>query len=142
MVQVIKHNETILAIIVKYSFFRDGIEFLTPGEFSQQLAYMNRGKGHIVEPHVHNIFPRNVSLTQEVLFIKDGKIRIDFYDNEKNYIVSKIIEKGDVVLLASGGHGIEMLEQSEIIEVKQGPYAGEKDKERFSGIKREGIKVE
>ncbi len=142
MIELVKNNGIILGIVIKHSFCKEGIEFLTPSDFSQQLAYMNRKKGHIVEPHVHNIIPRNVSLTQEVLFIKDGKIRIDFYDNDRNYIVSKVLEKGDVVLLASGGHGIEMLEHSELIEVKQGPYAGDMDKVRFSGINSDGIKVE
>ncbi len=115
---------------------------MTPSEFSQQLAYMNRDKGHIIKPHVHNIFQRNVYLTQEALFIRKGKIRVDLYDLEKKYILSKILEQGDMILLASGGHGIEMLEQSEIIEVKQGPYAGEMDKVRFAGIKHEEIRVE
>ena len=56
---------------------------------------------------------------------------MDFYDNERNYLDSKILEAGDVILLASGGHGFEALEEIEMIEVKQGPYAGDKDKTHF-----------
>jgi mannose-6-phosphate isomerase-like protein (cupin superfamily) len=75
-----------------------------------------------------------VSFTKEVLFIKSGKVRVDFYDDNQKYLESFILQQGDVVLLASGGHGFEMIEASEIIEVKQGPYAGDHDKTRFNPI--------
>lgn len=131
MIIHIYHYETLLALIVKSDYSQDGISFFTPDDFSQQLAYMKRPEGYIIEPHVHNPIPREVQYTREVLFIKSGKVRIDFYDDYQEYLESRIVEEGDVVLLAFGGHGFEMLEPSEIIEVKQGPYAGEKDKIRF-----------
>ena len=93
---------------------------------------MQRPKNYIIEPHLHNKVHREVNLTNEVLFIKSGKVRVDFYDLDKKYFESQILRKGDIILLAFGGHGFEMLEKSEIIEVKQGPYAGDKDKERFN----------
>lgn len=95
---------------------------------------MNRPRGYFIDPHVHNHIERKVKLTQEVLFIKSGKIRVDFFDDDKNYLESRILVKGDVILLAAGGHGFEMLEDSEIIEVKQGPYCGDQDKTRFSHL--------
>jgi mannose-6-phosphate isomerase-like protein (cupin superfamily) len=85
-------------------------------------------------PHVHNPVSRDVQYTQEVLIIRKGKLRVDFYDNEQNYLESHILNGGDVILLASGGHGFEVLEELEMIEVKQGPYLGEQDKTRFKGI--------
>jgi mannose-6-phosphate isomerase-like protein (cupin superfamily) len=75
-----------------------------------------------------------VQFTKEVLFIKSGTVRVDFYDEEKSYLDSRILKAGDVILLAFGGHGFEMLEASEIIEVKQGPYAGNADKTRFEPV--------
>jgi hypothetical protein len=69
-----------------------------------------------------------------VIFLKSGKVRVDFYSSNKIYLKSKILVCGDVILLASGGHGFKMLEESEMIEVKQGPYAGEEDKERFIAV--------
>lgn len=128
------HNGNLLSIIIRSTFMQDGIEFFTPDDYSQQLAYMNRPKGYSIESHIHNTVSRSVSLTQEVLVIKSGRIRIDFYNNDKKYVESKILNPGDIILLAAGGHGIQMLEQSEIIEIKQGPYAGEMDKEKFIGI--------
>jgi len=131
MIEHIKNKDKLLSIIVRTQFEKDGIEFFTPGDFSQQLAYMKRPKDYVIPPHVHNPVPRKVEFTQEVLFIKSGKVRIDFYDDNKKYLENCILTKGDVILLACGGHGLEMLEESEIIEVKQGPYAGESDKTRF-----------
>jgi mannose-6-phosphate isomerase-like protein (cupin superfamily) len=93
----------------------------------------------VIEPHRHNIIPRAVHLTQEVLFIKSGRVRVDFYDNEQNYLNSKLLFPGDVILLSDGGHGFKMIEKSEIIEVKQGPYNGEKDKVRFETISDEQV---
>jgi mannose-6-phosphate isomerase-like protein (cupin superfamily) len=115
---------------------------LTPNDFSQQLAYMKHQAGKEIQPHVHNSISREVQYTQEVLFIKKGKIRIDFYDDQKAYFVSRILGSGDVVLLANGGHGFKVLEEVEMIEVKQGPYAGELDKTRFKGIECSEVKYE
>ena len=123
-----------LAVLLRTSFKSDGIEFFTPGDFSQQLGYMNRPHGYVITPHVHNPSPRKVQYTKEVLFIKSGRVRVDFYEDDKTYLESRILETGDVILLAYGGHGFEMLEPTEMIEVKQGPYAGEYDKTRFEGI--------
>ena len=102
---------------------------------------MHHPAGKVIDPHVHNPLPREVQYTQEVLFIKKGKLRVDFYDDEKKYLDSRILEKGDVILLATGGHGFEVLEEIEMIEVKQGPYAGDEDKTRFTGINKDKIIV-
>lgn len=131
MIETIKNSEKILAIIIRSNYKKEGISFFTPGDFSQQLGYMNRPKGYLIEPHVHNLVERKVTLTQEVLYIKSGKVRVDFYNENCDYLESRIIEIGDVILLASGGHGFEMIENSEIIEIKQGPYCGDEDKVRF-----------
>jgi len=141
MVKKIVNNNKVLAFIVKRNFEKEGIEFFTPDDFSQQLAYMKRPAGYTIKPHVHNVVERKVEYTQEVLFIKRGKLRVDFYDENKNYLESTILEEGDVILLAHGGHGFEMLEETEIIEVKQGPYAGEMDKTRFEPVDKSAIKI-
>ena len=141
MIEKIIHQGRTLAMLLRTAFQTDGIQFFTPDDFSQQLAYMNRPQGYVIAPHVHNSVPREVHFTKEVLFIKSGKIRVDFYDDDQNYLESRILFQGDVVLLAFGGHGFEMLEDSEIIEVKQGPYAGEADKTRFSPVSNDLIKL-
>lgn len=120
-----------IAIILHAEYEKEGISFFTPNNFSQQLAYMKRPSGYKIQSHVHKPVPRNVKYTLETLYIKKGKVKISFYNEEKKYLEERIVKTGDVVLLVSGGHGFEMLEESEIIEVKQGPYAGEEDKVRF-----------
>ncbi len=132
MIKEIRYSGRLYAVIIYHNHHEDGIAFFTPNDFSQQLAYMHHKKGHVIQPHIHNAVKREVSLTQEVLFIRKGKLRVDFYDDKQNYLESFVLEGGDVILLAKGGHGFKILEETEMIEVKQGPYMGEMDKTRFS----------
>lgn len=141
MIEQIIHKDKLLSVIIRANYKSEGIEFFTPDDFSQQLAYMTRPKDYVIPPHVHNPVQRDVHFTQEVLVIKSGKVRVDYYDDEKVYLESKVLNKGDVVLLAYGGHGFEMLEESEIIEVKQGPYAGEMDKVRFEPVAKKNVEL-
>ena len=141
-VESITENDKLLAIIIRTNFKQEGINFFTPSDFSQQLGYMNRPKGYKIQPHIHNKVERTIKYTQEVLFIKNGSVRVDFYKTDKTYLLSKVLKKGDIILLSSGGHGFEMLEESEIIEVKQGPFAGNIDKSRFEFISQNKIIIE
>ena len=134
MIERIINDDKELALIIRHSFKKDGIEFFTPSSYSQQIGYMNRPNGYVITPHVHNPVVREVEYTKEVLFIKSGRLRVDFYSETQKYLESTILESGDVILLAFGGHGFEMLEPTEIIEVKQGPYSGDEDKTRFEPI--------
>ena len=141
MIENITHKEKLLSVIIRANYKSDGINFFTPDDFSQQLAYMYREKDYVIPPHVHNAVQRNVHFTQEVLVIKSGKVRVDYYDDDRSYLESRILCQGDVVLLAYGGHGFEMLENSEMIEVKQGPYAGEMDKIRFEPVANTQVEI-
>lgn len=141
MIEQIVVDGKILGIIIRSDYHKEGIAFFTPDDFSQQLGYMNRPKGHMIPPHVHNVVQRNVDLTQEVLFVKSGKVRVDFYNDDKEYLESRILLQGDVVLLAHGGHGFQMIEASEMIEVKQGPFCGELDKVRFEAVEDDKVKI-
>lgn len=133
-VETVKKKERLLAMIIRNNYECEGVDFITPNEYSQQVAYMHHPAGKVIDAHVHNLVHRNVVLTQEVLFIKNGRLRVDFYDDYEDYLESRVLGAGDIILLVSGGHGFTVLEEVEMIEVKQGPYAGEQDKKRFSGI--------
>jgi hypothetical protein len=133
-VERVVDRDEVLAIIVRRDYSEMGVHFFTPGEFSQQLGYMRRPAGSSIQPHVHRPVQREVTFTQEVLFIKSGRLRVDFYRSTQEYLESRILEAGDVILLASAGHGFEVLEEVEMYEVKQGPYAEHDDKTRFDGI--------
>ena len=136
----IKKKDKLLAMIIRNDYTCEGVNFITPSEYSQQVAYMHHSAGKIINAHVHNLVHRNVVLTQEVLFIKKGILRVDFYDEYEDYLEIRELYSGDLLLLISGGHGFRVIEEVEMIEVKQGPYAGENDKKRFEGIDENLIK--
>lgn len=141
MIERIEHDGTLFAVIIRDDFCEPGIHFCTPADLSQQVAYMHHPQGHVIEPHVHNPVARSVTYTQEVLFLKRGRLRVDFYSTERRYLESRMLNAGDVILLATGGHGFEVIEEIEMVEVKQGPYAGDQDKTRFVGVDASGVVV-
>ncbi len=135
-----KHIETVvhgiepIALIIRNDFDEPGIHFFTPPTFSQQLAAMTHPPGHKIAAHVHNFLARQVLYTQEVLIIKRGKVKVNLFTSERVFIDSRILVTGDVILLCGGGHSLEMIEETTMIEVKQGPYAGDGDKTRFDEV--------
>ena len=122
----------VVAIIVRKDFEKQGIHFFTPNDYSQQLAYMSHPTGKDIQPHVHKKVQREVHYTQETLFIRKGRLQVDFYSDDQQYLESRLLEAGDVILLIKGGHGFKVLEDLEMFEVKQGPYAGDEDKIKFT----------
>jgi mannose-6-phosphate isomerase-like protein (cupin superfamily) len=137
----VKDGDTTQAIIIPAAERGPGVHFVTPPDLSQQLAYMCHPSGHVIEPHFHLAVPREVHFTQEVLIINKGRLRVDFYDGSGTYRESRILAAGDVILLIEGGHGFEVLDELEMIEVKQGPYLGAQDKVRFTRADPGQIKV-
>lgn len=132
MIEEVHVNGELLALIIRNNFEKPGVSFVTPDHLVQQVAYMQHPAGKQIQPHVHNKVPREIVHTSEVLFIKRGKLRVDFFNQHQQYLHSRVLETGDVIMLAGGGHGFEALADLEMIEVKQGPYAGEADKIRFN----------
>ena len=138
-VEEVKKKNKLLAMIIRNDYSCEGVDFITPNEYSQQVAYMHHPKGKVIDAHVHNLVHRNVVMTQEVLFIKKGILRVDFYDEYEDYLESRNLKAGDIILLVSGGHGFRVLEDVEMVEVKQGPYAGENDQKRFASVQEDQI---
>ena len=130
-IENIVHGLEPIALSIKAEFDEPGINFFTPQNFSQQVAFMRRPKGHKIAPHIHNLISRQIFYTQELLVIRSGRVKVNLYSSSKEYIGTRILEVGDIILLCGGGHSFEMLEESSLIEVKQGPYAGEEDKAIF-----------
>jgi mannose-6-phosphate isomerase-like protein (cupin superfamily) len=128
------NDDELYCIIIRDSFSSETIVFFTPDNFSQQLGFLPHKKNAVIKPHMHLYNKREVFYTQEVLFIKSGKVKVNFYDSDEKYVFSEIVEQGDFILLCGGGHGFEMIEDTRMIEIKQGPFQGEDDKRRFKGI--------
>lgn len=138
-VEEVRKKNKLLAMIIRNNYTCEGVDFITPGDYSQQVAYMHHPAGKVIDAHVHNLVHRNVVMTQEVLFVKKGVLRVDFYDEYEDYLESRDLHAGDVILLISGGHGFLVLEEVEMVEVKQGPYSGSTDKMRFTGIESDKV---
>lgn len=120
----------LLALILYQWQPQPGIRFFTDPEHALQLGCMKHPVGKHIDAHVHAYNPRFLTRTAEVLFIKSGAVKIDFYDESLADLSSRVLTGGDIVLLLAGGHGCEVLEEAELWEVKLGPYMGERDKIR------------
>ncbi len=140
-VEYVNHGGALLAIIVPASFHSPGIHFFTSDDMPQQVAHMSHRSGKLIVPHVHSNSHRQISQMQEVLVIKNGKLRVDFYDEDDLYLHSRVLSSGDVILLTGGGHGFEVLEDLEMIEIKQGPYLGGQDKRCFEAASKSQIRI-
>jgi len=133
-IEEVRIDGELRAMILAARYDQPGIQFFTPAEFSQQLASMSYSAGKIIPSHTHNPVRREVFYTQEALFIRKGKLRVDFFSKQLEYRTSRLLGPGDVILLISGGHGFEVLEELNMVEVKQGPYAGDSDKTQFAAV--------
>jgi hypothetical protein len=120
-----------IALIIRAKFNEPGLHFFTPASFSQQVAVMRHPAGKTLDPHVHNLVNRQVMYTQEVLLIRKGKVKVTLFNSGRQRLCAPILTDGDLILLCGGGHSFEMLEETTMVEVKQGPYAGDNDKTRF-----------
>lgn len=127
-------NGVELGAIVRSTYHNSGIGFFSDDNDGLQLGYMNRPDDYIIAPHTHNKVKREVFFTEEILFVRSGMIRVDFYDDKQQYVESYIARGGDIIILKAGGHGFKVIERADIFEVKQGPYLGAQDKVRFEPI--------
>ncbi len=141
MVEEIHHNNKLYALLISSKYKKKrGINFFTPNNLTQQIGYMNHKKGYVIQPHVHKERLTKIMVTTETIIVLDGLLRIDFYNKKKKYLFSRKIKKGDIIFLMHGGHGFEILKDTKMIEVKQGPFSHDKDKEKFLPIDEKKIR--
>lgn len=141
MPEVIKHNNILLGMIIRKSDEKEGVNFFTPDEFQQQIGILKLPQDHRFQPHIHNKIKREIFYTYETLVIRKGKLRVDFYDTEQNYLFSDVVSTGDILMLAEGGHGFKVLEEIDFVEIKQGPFLGERDKFKFDILPDNSVKL-
>ena len=120
---------TTIAIVIYHNDESGSTKFFTPPDFSQQVGQFNHKAGHEIKPHIHKLVERKVTVTQEVLYIKKGRVIVRLFDERQEFLTLVDLRQGDVIVLVTGGHGIAVIEDSVILEVKQGPYADDNDKE-------------
>ena len=132
MIEKILHQNEELAVIIRGSYTKEGVNFVTPESYPLQVGVFCHKKDKVIKPHIHKDSVRTVNKVMEVLHIEHGKVDVAFYIND-SIVKTSILEKGDTIILLSGGHGFNILEDTKIIEVKQGPYLGQiEDKELLS----------
>lgn len=132
MIQKIEREDITYAILIRASHTEDGINYVSPEDYPQQLGYMKWPEGHCIEAHEHKLRDRQIERTQETIFVRSGRVNVKVFDDKKSLIEEVVITSGDVILFAAGGHSFKMLEETEMVAVKQGPYLGVKeDKTRF-----------
>ena len=142
MIEKVFHKKKLFALIVRKKFRKkNGINFFTDDNATQQFGYMKHKKNHLIKPHIHNKRKTKILTTSEVIILLKGILRVDFYDNLKKYIFSKKVYANDLIMLVNGGHGFKILKDIEMIEVKQGPYSLIKDKKKFNKIDEKKIKI-
>ena len=142
MIEKVKYKKKLYALIVRGQYRnKRGINFFTPKEATQQFGYMKHKKGYIIQPHQHRKRLTRIMTTTEVILLLKGSLKIDFYNEKRKYLLSKILNEKDIVMLVNGGHGFKVIKDVEMIEVKQGPYNLIKDKVKFSGIYEKNIKI-
>jgi len=129
----IMDGDLILAIVIRNTDWEEGLNFVSSEEDYLQVGIWGYNKGKKLEPHIHLLAPREVLRTQEVVFVKDGRIKADIYTEKGEFLKSVELRKGDVIILLNGGHGYEILEDNtRVLEVKNGPYVGaDKDRKRI-----------
>jgi hypothetical protein len=120
-----------LAYVIRRELTPSATSFLTPPDFTQQLGFVVYPAGGEVKPHVHRSLERRIQGTSEVLLVKKGRCEVDIYTGAKQAVATRELREGDILLLVEGGHGFRMLEDTVFVEIKQGPYAGLDEKERF-----------
>ena len=142
MIEKIIHKKKMLALIVRGKYRgKKGIHFFTPESATQQFGYMKHKRKHIIKPHLHQKRLTKILSTTEVILVMKGVLRVDFYNQKKRYLYSKILKKDDIIMLVHGGHGFKVLKNVEMLEIKQGPYSVSKDKVKFENIDENNIKI-
>ena len=141
MIKLIKYKKKILGLIISHKQSKNKVNFYTPNSFTQQVGFISHNKGTYIKPHTHTKFLRKIYKTSEVLYVKKGKIRVDFYLSKNKYLFSKIVNKENIIVLNEGSHGFKILEKCVLIEIKQGPFNSKIDKKRFNPVNEKQIKI-
>jgi len=130
-VETITDAGQLLALLIRAGYAPEQTVFLTPAQLNLQVGFVVYPAGGQVAPHTHHPLHRHIVGTTEVLIVRKGRCRVDIFSRPKCLAGSWELGEGDIVLLASGGHAVQMYEETVLLEVKQGPYIGTAEKERF-----------
>lgn len=120
-----------LACIIRAEKIPEKTTFLTPSDFKMQVGFVAYPANGEVPRHVHAPVERHLIGTSEVLIVKKGRCEVDLYNDNRDLVGTRELRTGDILLIVSGGHSFHMFEDTVFLEIKQGPYMGTYEKERF-----------
>ena len=128
--KIIKDGKIVIAKIYKNSDWPENLNFYTTDNDFVQVSTWNYNQGKHLKAHSHKIAERKANQTQEVIFVKSGKMRVYLYSEKDKLIYKGLMTQGDLTIIFTGGHAYDILaDKTQILEVKNGPYLGlEKDK--------------
>lgn len=124
-------NGNLLAQIIRAKPHIKKTAFFASAEANMQVGFVVYKANTDIKRHIHKSIQRKLDRTEEVLVVQKGKCTVDIYDVNKEFVVSKKLRVGDIIILISGGHGFRIIEDTVLLEIKQGPYTGRGEKERF-----------
>jgi quercetin dioxygenase-like cupin family protein len=129
----VEKGSDLYALFVPAKLPVDGVNFVTRQTDDFQVGIMERPAGYKVKPHTHPPREQTISTVTEFLQVAEGKIRVTVFDEEWKELATEELSTGDFLIFFKGGHSVEMLEKSRLIEVKQGPYPGDNAAKSFKG---------
>ena len=128
MIEQVKINNFLYSLIIRNEPSQKGVNFISSEDDILQVGTMSHPAGYRIKPHRHLPCTRNIKGTQEVLFIKSGILKVIFFDQNNKNVGNVLLLKGDTIILLDGAHGFEIIEDIDMIEVKNGPYVASNDK--------------
>ena len=129
MIEKIIFNNEVYAEIIRSDIRVDKTTFFSNSSSSFQFGIVSHKKGYEEKPHYHKVFDRKITDCQQMLFVQYGKVEVIFYDKSKKEISNTKLKQGDSINIVKGIHAIKMIENSQCITVKQGPFISpEEDK--------------
>lgn len=130
---VIEIDGQAAAYLLRGDDWPSGLSFITPDEAFIQVGSWRYNAGKTLAAHVHKEYPRVAAKTQEVVFVKQGKMKVILYNKAREAVEEIVLREGDLLVVAHAGHGYEILEDdTQILEVKNGPFVSvDVDKEKF-----------
>ena len=131
MIEMVTWEGKTLCYVIRAEATFDQTRFVTPEDTNFQMGFVVYPEGDKIDSHVHNTIERNLTTTSELLLMRKGRCEMDVFSDDRQLVKTIELKTGDAILILAGGHGFRLLEDTVFMEIKQGPYTGLDEKERF-----------
>jgi len=125
-VNTIRDGDQVIALVIPGDLPAEGVRFITPSSYPFQVGLLGHKAGTTLKAHGHKKLKIEMDIFQEILIVQAGRVAVDLYGLQLQPLGTVALQAGDAILFVDGGHGVRMLTDARILEVKQGPYPGDK----------------